>query len=103
MNSTNTKTINSIFVRCPGDPSVGIPGSSATISGDGDFIINLDCLDEEDRKPHLAEIRKKVSELFTLIWDEPATVEFDFERAMRVDSEEYTPPPEALGHGQEAV
>ena len=71
--------ISRVSVFTAGDSSVGIARESATITANGDFLLNLDVIDACDRVDSVEQFRAKIADAFRLIWDEPATVMFDFE------------------------
>ncbi|HDS1721721.1 hypothetical protein NPS53_09425 [Pseudomonas putida] len=73
--------ISVVHVWTDGDPSVGISGESVEIQATGQNIIDLDTLEAEDRRPALETYRQKIGSLFSDLWDAPAKVLFDFERA----------------------
>ena len=75
--------INTIHLCAAGDPSVGIPDSHATIT---DVHIDLDTWAEEDQPEVLAELRSKIVEAFSIVWDPEPAVVFDFE-AEALDAE----------------
>jgi hypothetical protein len=54
---------------------------SVTIKADGDFIIDLDHIDESARKPVLERLRTQLEGAFSEVWSEKATARFDFELA----------------------
>lgn len=71
--------ISKIYVLLKGDHTVGIGDSSAVIQADGDFLIPMDCIAEEDQAAQLEEMRDKAADLFECMWGERPTVLFDFE------------------------
>ena len=64
--------VKRIFVFTDGDPSVGIGGQSATITADGDCIVDTDDFDEANWEA----IKNSLAEAFSDLWDEKAHVLF---------------------------
>lgn len=64
-----------------GDESVGISGECAEIQANGQYLIDLDALDADERRPALEAYRQKLSSVFSGMWNGPAKVMFDFELA----------------------
>lgn len=73
------KEIRSAYVFTPGDPDVGINGDSASIEADGDFLIDLSELDEQDAEAAIDSFRKSLKTTFSELWGDHAQVIFDFE------------------------
>lgn len=73
--------ISVVHIWTDGDPSVGISGESAEIQATGQNLIDLEALDAEDRRSALETYRQKIGGVFSDLWDAPAKVLFDFERA----------------------
>jgi len=64
-----------------GDESVGISDECAEIQANGQYLIDLDALDADERRPALEAYRQKLSSVFSDMWNGPAKVMFDFELA----------------------
>lgn len=73
-------TIKSALVYTKGDASVGIGGEGVTITATGDYILDLEHLTPEERKPAMDAFRAKLNEAFSEIWDEQIHVVFDIEQ-----------------------
>lgn len=73
--------VKKIFVFTDGDPSVGIGGQSATITADGDCLLDTDDFDEVNREA----IKNSLEEAFSDMWDEKAHVLFGNELADEED------------------
>lgn len=65
--------ITEVYITAAGDPSVGIQSESAMITG-GDFLLDLDVLDPDDRAETLREFKACLEQTFSSLWGEPATV-----------------------------
>lgn len=74
------KEVKEIYIEYHGDWSVGIGNIFSTINGDGDFLFDLTGFDtDEEISEYLEEIRKKIRELYDLMWGDPVEILFDFE------------------------
>lgn len=71
--------IKSAHVCTDGDPSVGLSGDQATVSADGDFLLDLNEVEEGDRREVVETFRAKLKDAFEYIWDGRVTVRFDNE------------------------
>lgn len=74
-------TIKQVHISTRGDLSVGLSSESATLAADGDRLIDLDVLADDERWPALEEFRAKLGDAFGGLWGERAKVMFDFEVA----------------------
>jgi hypothetical protein len=72
--------IKSALVYTKGDARVGISGEGVTIKATGDYILDLEHLTPEERKPALEAFRAKLNNAFAEIWDERVNVVFDIEQ-----------------------
>lgn len=73
--------IKSIFVHTDGDASVGIGREGVQIHAEGDFIVDLENIDEAHRRPAIEKLRNQLESAFSELWDDKATVRYDFEVA----------------------
>ncbi len=71
--------VKRVFVFTEGDPSVGISGQEAEVLPRGDYLVNLDDIDEADREQVMETFRAKIKDAFEYIWDDRVTVRFDHE------------------------
>ena len=71
--------IRSAYVYTKGDRSVGQEGEGATLTADGDFMIDLTTIQIDQRELFLKAFAEKIIEAYSLIWDETVHVLFDFE------------------------
>jgi hypothetical protein len=72
--------IKSALVYTKGDARVGISGEGVAIKATGDYILDLEHLTPEERKPALEAFRAKLNDAFAEIWDERVNVVFDIEQ-----------------------
>lgn len=79
--SIGSLKISKVYISTIGDMSVGMPCESATLVSDGDFLINLLDVDEDDRSVVLESFRQRLKETFEMVWEDNARVLFDFEIA----------------------
>lgn len=75
----SAKKIKRISLSTKGDPSVGLGGENAVIMAEGDFILDLNTMDEPDRSECIETFRNKLAEAFEDIWGYEVNVVFDFE------------------------
>lgn len=74
--SEKPKLIDAAILTLKGDPSVGIPSTSLTISEIG---FDLNALSEEDQNDALEEFRSKLADAFEVAWGDRPQVFFDTE------------------------
>lgn len=73
--------ISKIYIATKGDRDVGLVGENVTISADGDFIIDLENIEDEHRRDAVESLRTKLENAFSELWGEKATARYDFELA----------------------
>ena len=73
--------IKEVFLSTKGDPSVGLGSENAVLTAQGDYLLDLCVVDEEERPDLVEGFRAKLADTFALIWGEPVIVRFDYEEA----------------------
>lgn len=71
--------IKSAYVCTDGDSSVGLSGEQATVTAEGDFLLDLNEVEEGGRREVVETFRAKLKDAFEYIWDGRVSVRFDNE------------------------
>lgn len=71
--------IRSVYVYTKGDRSVGFKGDGAVLTAEGDFMIDLTLIQDDQREDVLKAFADKLIEAYSLIWNEQVYVMFDFQ------------------------
>jgi hypothetical protein len=86
--------IKSVYVFTKGDSSVGLRGENATLRADGEWMIDLTVVADDQRKVFLDDFAGQIAAAYSMIWGEQAHVLFDYQCQEEPDQDV---DPEAIG------